>query len=402
MSKKLRNRFLALTCVLGFIGLGGLYYTNWVVQRPFAIILFVGDGLNTSLLPAARLYGGGADHRLRLESLPHLAILSTYANDFAVPDAASAASAIATGQRVNNRSLAIDPAGNPLPALFELAQRSGRATGLVTNAALTDAATAAFYGKTDSPLDHLELARQLVDDIDLSVILGGGEASFLPESKDGARTDGRDLMLEMRKQGYDIVHSEAELERTPAWQFPRVFGMFGRGNLEFAGDDQIRLGQPTLAEMTTRAISLLQYNPKGYLLIVDAALIGKAAHHNEGERVLNEIRELDSAVGAAIRYAGDEALIIVAGKQSIGGFTLNGYPFKNDRGVSILGVNADAVPLITWSTGPGSESEPTAVTTPAAIGTASDAIATSIGPGSERLQGFKDNTDVFGTIKDNL
>ncbi len=402
MSKKLRNRFLALTCVLAFIGLGALYYTNWVVQRPFAIILFVADNLNTSTLPAARLYEAGADRRLRLESLPHLAVLSTHANDFAVPDAASAASALATGERVNNRTLAIDPAGNPLPALFELAQRSGRATGLVTNAALTDSTPAAFYAKSDNPLDHLELARQLVDDIDLSVILGGGEASFLPTSKDGARTDGRDLMLEIRKQGYDIVHSEAELERTPAWQFPRVFGMFSRGNLKFAGEDQVRLGQPTLAEMTTRAISLLQYNPKGYVLVVDAGLIGKAAHHNEGERVLREIVELDRAVGAALRYAGDQALIIVAGKQSIGGFSLNGYPFKNDRGVSILGVNADSVPLITWSTGPGSESEPAAVTTTAAIGTAADAIATSSGPGSEALQGLKENTDVFRAIRDNL
>ena len=402
MSKKRRNRFLALTCVLVFIGLGALYYTNWVVQRPFAIILFVGDGLNTSLLPAARLYQGGADHRLRLESLPHLAVLTTYANDFAVPDASSAASALATGQRVNNRNLSIDAAGNPLPALFELAQRAGRATGLVTNTALTDAATAAFYAKTDNPLDHLELARQLVDDVDLSLVLGGGEASFLPESKDGSRTDGRDLMLELRKQGYDIVRSEADLTRTPAWQFPRVFGMFGRGNLEFSGDDQIRLGQPSLAEMTTRAIRLLQYNPSGYLLIVDAGLIAKAAHHNEGERVLAEIQELDRAVGAALRYAGDKALIIVAGKQSIGGFNLNGYPFKNDRGVSILGVNADSVPLITWSTGPGSDTEPAAVTTAAAIGTAADAIATSTGPGSERLQGFKESTDVFSVIAENL
>ncbi|MGC1481513.1 MAG: alkaline phosphatase [Chthoniobacterales bacterium] len=402
MSKKLRNRFLALTCVLIFIGLGALYYTNWVVQRPFAIILFVGDGLTTSQLPAARLYRDGADHRLQIESLPHVAILTTYANDFAVSDPAAAASALATGQRVNNRTLSVDPAGNPLPALFELAQRSGRVTGLVTNAALTDPAPAAFYAKTETPLDHLEVARQLVDDIDLSVILGGGESSFLPEGKDGTRTDGRDLMLEMRRQGYEVVRSERELSDTPGWKFPRVFGVFSRGNLEFAGEDQGRLGQPTLAELVTRAISLLQYNPQGYLLVVDASLIAKAAGHNEGERVLREINELDRAVSAALRYAGEDALIIVTGKQSVGGFHLNGYPFKNDRGVSVLGTNADGVPLITWSSGPGSEGQPTAANTAAAIGTVEDTIAVSTGPGSESLQGFKDNTDVFRVIQENL
>ncbi len=402
MTKRSRNRFLALICILAFIGLGALYYTNWVVQRPFAIILFVGDGLTSGQLPAARLFQDGADHRLRLETLPHLALLTTYANDFAVSDAAAAASAFATGHRVNNRNLAVDPSGNPLPGLFELAQRSGRATGLVTNSALTDPSPAAFYAKTETPLDHLELARQLVDDIDLSVILGGGESSFLPESKDGSRTDGRDLVLEMRKQGYEIVRSENELDAAPAWRSPRVFGMFGLGNLEFADEDPPRPGQPTLAAMVTRAISLLQYNPKGYLLVVDAGLIAKAAGHNEGERVLREIVELDRAVAAALRYAGDNALIIVAGKQSVGGFHLNGYPFKNDRGVSIFGDNADGIPLITWSTGPGSESEPAAANAAAAINTAEDTIAVSTGPGSEALQGFKENTDVFRVIRDNL
>lgn len=416
MSKKLRNRFLALCCLLVFAGLGFLFYTNWVVQRPFAIILFVGDGMTTGMLPAARLYENGADHRLTLESLPHVALLTTFANDFAVPDSASAASALATGQRVNNRNLAIDPSGNPLPGLFELAQSSGRSVGLVTNAALTDPAPAAFYAKSDNPLDHLELARQLVDDIDLDVILGGGEASFLPEAKDGTRTDGRDLMLEIRRQGYEIVRNSAELESAPAWRAPRVFGMFSRGNLEFAGPEQARLSQPTLAEMVTRAISLLQYNPKGYLLVVDAGLIAKASHHNEGERVLREIAELDRAVAAALEYAGDKALIIVTGKQSIGGFTMNGYPFKNDRGVSALGMSPDGIPLITWSTGPGGTfsdplaptatepptAEPAAFPTAAAIGVAEDVIAASTGPGSENLQGFQPNTAIFETIRDNL
>jgi hypothetical protein len=63
MSKKIRNRFVALGCLLVFIGLGVLFYVNWVVQKPFAIILFLTDNLTTSTLTAARIYGNGADHR---------------------------------------------------------------------------------------------------------------------------------------------------------------------------------------------------------------------------------------------------------------------------------------------------------------------------------------------------
>ena len=96
---KLRNQLLALVCLLVFIGLGFLYFRTWVVQKPFAIILFVGDGLTTRTLSAARQFNRGAEHRLELESFPHVALLTNYANDFAVPDAAAATAALAVFAR---------------------------------------------------------------------------------------------------------------------------------------------------------------------------------------------------------------------------------------------------------------------------------------------------------------
>ena len=96
----------------------------------------------------------------------------------------------------------------------------------------------------------------------------------------------------------------------------------------------------------------------------------------------------------------------------MGGLRLNGFPFRNDKGAGILGINAQGVPSITWSTGPGSglnnspaglaSTEPSAFKTAAAIGTAEDVIAVSSGPGSEELTGFKDNTDIFKIIQKGL
>ena len=102
MNKKTRNRLLALGCLLVFLALGGLFYINWVVQRPFAVIVFLADNLTPSVLTPARNYQGGADHRLQIEKFPNIALVTTHANDFAVPDAAAAASSIATGQKGNN------------------------------------------------------------------------------------------------------------------------------------------------------------------------------------------------------------------------------------------------------------------------------------------------------------
>ena len=408
----MRNRLLALVCLLVFLAVGVLFYVNWVVQRPFAIILFLSDNLGSSALTSARIYAGGADYRLEIEKFPHLALLTTQANDFAVADSAAAAGAIATGQKPNNRTLRLEAGRAPLPTLMELAHRSGRATGIVSNTSLTDATAAAFYAKTTDPLDFQAIALQLAETPDVNVFLGGGAADFLPDTKDGRRKDGRDLILEMRNRGYDIVRNQQEMESTPLWRAPKVLGLFSMGQLAYAGEVQVSAAQPSLAEMVLQAILQLQYNPKGYLLVVDAGLAGKASSQNEAERTLKEIVALDQAVSVARRYAGDKALIVVAGKQNSGGLRLNGYSFRNDKGAAILGINAQGVPSLTWSTGPGSgqtmtpdgiaHTEPSAFTTAAAVGTAEDAIAVSAGPGSEELVGFRDNTDVFHIIQKGL
>src|SRR3954452_9893038 len=114
---KLRNQLLALFCVLVFLGLGYLYIRTWVVQKPFGIILFVSDGVVARHLTMARLFDGGADHQLALESFPNAALLRNFANDFAVPDDAAAATAFATGYRGNPRALSVDTSGAPLTTI---------------------------------------------------------------------------------------------------------------------------------------------------------------------------------------------------------------------------------------------------------------------------------------------
>ena len=408
VSKKFRNRLLALGCLVVFLAVGVLFYVNWVIQRPFAVILFLSDNLTPSVLTAARIYAGGADNRLAIERLPHLALLSAQANDFAVADGAAAAGAVATGRKANNQSLRFE--GEKLPTLIGLARKSGRATGIVSNTSLTGATAAAFYTATPDPLDFEAIGRDLAEKSDISVLLGGGAGDLLPDSKDGRRRDGRDLILEMRNRGYDIVRNRQEMENTPRWRSPKVLGLFSNGPLAFA--DEVVASQPSLSDLVLQAILLLQYNPKGYLLVVDAGLSGAASLQNQGERTLREILALDRAVATAVAYAGENAVIVVAGRSNPGGLRMNGYSFRNDKGAGVLGINAQGVPSLTWSTGPGSGSksspdglartEPSSFPTAAAIGTAEDVVSASTGPGTEGLQGFRDNTDIFRILAPGL
>ena len=262
---------------------------------------------------------------------------------------------------------------------------------------------------------------------EVDLVLGGGAREFLPEAKDGTRKDGRDLLLEIRRKGFDLVRSKAELEAIPDWRRPRLLGVFTPGELAFADQIEARREQPSLPDMVRRAIELLQYNRAGYLLVVDAGLMRKAAEQNDGEHTLAEMVEFDRAVAIARRYAGPKSTIVVCGDVAVGGLNLNGYPFRKDRGIAILGLNSAGDPWVSWASGPNGEKsygaaklaahlpppdatssppsipqEPGAFHAPAALDTVDDVVAFGIGPGAENLRGSIDNTAIFQMIRDLL
>jgi alkaline phosphatase len=420
---KWRNHLLALLLLLAFAGLGVIYFQHWVVQKPFGIILFIGEGLSPGRLAATRIYAGGADKNLALDRMEHVALVKNYSKDFAVPDQAAAATAIATGEKVNNRAIATGNEGKPLTSIVELARDGGRAIGLVTDANLTETTCAAFYAHSSDPNDTDSIAREFVERGRIDIALGAGLAQFLPTTKGGTRQDKRDLVLELRRNGFDVVQTRTELEAIPAWKHSKLFGAFSNGDLAFANQVEERSQQPSLADMTRRAIELLQYNTGGYLLIVDAALMRKAAQLNQGERTLNETAELDRAVLVAHRYAGARSTIVVCGDIAIGGMSLNGTPFRKDSGIAIIGLNSAGQPWITWAAGPNGVRpygaakvpspspneqataepiEPGAFYTKSALPTVDDVIAFGSGRGTEALQGSIDHTAIFRLLRDQL
>jgi len=418
---KWRNQLLALLCLAVFAGLGVLYFQHWVVQKPFGIILVIGEGLAPERIALTRVYLGGSDARLALDGMPHVALVTNHSRDFAVSDQAAAASALATGVKVNNRSLSVDPTGKPLASILELAHSRGRATGLVTNGSLTNATCAAFFAHATNANDIDQVASQLVEGGKIDLCLGMSAAEFLPQAKQGQRQDNRDLLLGLRQNGFDVVRTRAELESIPVWRRPKLFGAFGdgdNGSNQGAWNDE-----PALSDMVRRSIELLQYNQRGYLLVVDAARMRKAAEMNNAEKTLTETAELDRTLSTAQRYAGPNSTIIVCGDTAIGGLHANGFPFRKDSGIALLGLNPSGEPWMTWAAGPKGvqsygaakspeketsgdtrkeQTEPAAFYTRSALETVEDVVSFGSGPGTEALHGTIDNTQIFKIIRDEL
>src|SRR3954454_9508611 len=217
---KWRNQLLALFCLVVFAALGILYFQHWVVQKPFGIILFIGEGLTPQRLASARVYAGGADGKLAVDNLPNLALLANYSKDFAAPDEAAAATAVATGTKVNNGAMAVDDKGVALTNILELARARGRATGLITNGEMTDPTPAAFYSHRPDASDPDAIADEFSTKMPVDIGMGGGLKRFLPRAKGGERQDDHDLLLALRRSGFDVVRTRAELEAIPAWRRP--------------------------------------------------------------------------------------------------------------------------------------------------------------------------------------
>lgn len=423
---KWRNQLLALLCLIAFAGLGVLYFQHWVVQRSFGIILIIGEGLGPERIALTRSYLGGADARLNVDSMPQVASVKNYARDFAVADQAAAATALATGVKVNNRSLSIDAKGKALPTIIELARESGRATGLISDKNLTNPTCAAFYAHSNNAGDTEQIAKQFVEGGKIDIGLGSSAAEFLPETKHGRRQDQRDLLLELRGSGFDVVRTRADLEAIPPWRRPKLFGAFG-DNDGARDSNQNWSDEPSLSDSVRRAIELLQYNQRGYVLVVDAARMREAAEANDAENALKQTAEFDRAVATAHRYAGGRSTIIVCGDVAIGGLHANGYPFRKDSGIALLGLNPAGQPWLTWATGPKGmqsfgaaklpenereispsagpqkeQSQPAAFYATSGLPTLEDIVAFGSGRGSEALHGTIENTDIFKILSDQL
>ncbi len=403
-----RVRFAAVCVLSAFCAAAFLYYRQWVNPRPNGVILFVAPGLDAALLAAARLEAGGPEHRLALDRMPHSGLMRVASADNAVPDTAAAATSLSTGHKVLNGYAGMDTAGSALDNLLYIAQRRLRATGFLTTAALPNPVAAAFTAHVPDPAMSLDITAQMIDSANADILMGGGLPHFLPAGSDGAgfRDDGRNLVAEARAKGVLIVESAADLDSLEWWRLPRVLGLFSDGDFMYQHDLERWFGgkthptlQPRLPDMVATSIPLLQRRFRnGYFLVVHAGLIAKAAGEGNLPCALGEMRELDHAVRTAMAYAGRGALVVVAAPHGVAGFELTGsVPLPLPA------------PLPSPFGPPAPAPSPTLAPRPApsrasvcGAPSASDALVFGAGPGSERLDGIIENTDLFEILRDAL
>ncbi|HEX9691331.1 MAG TPA: alkaline phosphatase [Gemmatimonadales bacterium] len=333
------------------------------------IILFIGDGVGTGQWTAAAF----AADRLAVHQFPVVGLVDVRPTDQKITDSAASATAYATGVRTYNGAIGVAPDSTPVPTILELATERGLATGLVATSRITHATPASFAAHVPDRGMEMEIARQMIQDHEITVIMGGGRAWF-----DGRRRpDARDLLAEVRAR-YTVITTPEALEAVDATGMDRLFALVSEDHMPAAvqairnhgrrpeadtgagdegGETWLPLRIPTLGKMTSVSLDVLDRDPDGFFLMVEAAQPDWRSHGNEPlGAVVGEMLDFDGAIAAALEYQRrrPETLILVTGDHETGGLAI-----QYGRGGSLVAAyttgdhTAQLIPL--FAKGPGAE-----------------------------------------------
>lgn len=289
------------------------------VTQPANVIMMVMDGSSNNAVTLSRWYKGG---NLALDAILTGAV-RTYSAESALTDSAPAATALATGHKSNRKFVGVLPAVINSPGLAQLAKgdtmrpvanvlegakQQGMATGLISTSEIQHATPAGFSAHVKNRSQYDDIAEQQVYQ-DIDVVLGGGFASLIPGTANNARKDGENLVNVLKEKNYDIIKTRDELLKSTS---SKIWGSFALNALAYNIDRPItRASEPTLAEMTSKAIQTLKQNDKGFFLFVEGSKVDWAAHANDTIGIISEILAFDEAVQKALDFAKEDGYTTV-------------------------------------------------------------------------------------------
>ncbi|MFZ2497224.1 alkaline phosphatase [Methanosarcina sp.] len=297
------------------------------------VIVLVPDGCSQSVQTLARWYSGNP---LMLDEMV-AGTVSTYSADSVITDSSSAATAFATGYKTTNGFVSVGPSNasvlsllespseelqySPLATVIEGAKLEGKATGLVATSRVSHATPAAFASHIDNRDNENEIMEQMVYE-GIGVVFGGGYRHLIPEAEGGKRTDGENLTEVLLDRGYQYVDSRDEMENLSSG---KAWGLFASSHMAPDIDrGELAPEEPSLAEMTGKAVELLSQDKDGFFLMVEGSQVDWANHANDPAYAVTDFLAFDEAVKVAVEFAEKDGhtLVLAFPDHNTGGMTI--------------------------------------------------------------------------------
>lgn len=394
-----------------------------------SVIFIHPDGAGLGHWGLLRVHHAGPDGEIAWDRLPAMATYRPHMRDSLAPSSHSGGTVHAYGVKVPQDSFGMDGAEIPLAAsgerisIMREAQRAGRAVGIVNSGHLAEPGTACFLASVPKRSMTVEIARQLLES-KAEVILGGGEALFLPKGVQGRhgtgrRDDGRDLIAEARAAGYTVVFTRDELAAVPAGT-THLLGLFSEMNtfndrseetLRDRGLVPFPAERPTVGEMTRAALRVLAADVDGFMLVVEEEGTDNFSNTKNAAGMLEAMRRADEVIAIAEthRATNPATLVLVAADSDASRPQLVAMPESDgiivrdrplpatlpDDGAALDGVDGSGtVPFLAAPDANGARLA-FAVAWASYQDGGEPILVRAAGPGSELVRGNLDNTDIY-------
>jgi len=277
------------------------------------MIVLIGDGLGQGQIDLTRYMTEGKDAELELMQLPNVGLMMTSSTQ-GVPDSAAAGTAMATGHKTDNGMVGMSPTGAELDSILDYAETLNKSTGIISTNKVTDATPAAFSVSAESRDNEGAIAKAILNN-GVEVVLGGGADEFTAE------TAGEDVVKMAQEMGYEHVTNQTELVNAKASN-NKLLGLFNPSYMNYKLDrDNVNSNEPSLKEMTKKAIQVLSRDEDGFFLMSEGARIDHAAHAADIHGVVAETLEFDETVEYAVEWAkknGNTMVVVVADHETLG------------------------------------------------------------------------------------
>ncbi|WP_042145310.1 MULTISPECIES: alkaline phosphatase [unclassified Pseudoalteromonas] len=324
------------------------------------VILMIGDGMGAQQVGLLEEYARRAPQSI-YNTKNNITALSKFANagqmglslnaphgetGSLVVDSACSATQLATGLASGSEMVGLDINGNKVQTILEKAKAMGKATGLVSDTRITHATPAAFASHQPHRSHESEIAVELVSSGNVDVLLSGGARVFLPSDiktdeieraamaelglplstyKKSKRSDDRNIILEAKDDhGYNLAFDAEQLD---AVEGDKLLGLFSNSGMadgiaySACKKDNI-CTQPSLREMTLKALNILSKDDDGFFLMIEGGQIDWAGHVNDTGWMLHELLKFDEAVDAVYEWVKDreDTLVVVTADHETGSF----------------------------------------------------------------------------------
>lgn len=374
---------------------------------PKHVIVMIADGCGFNHVAATSLFEHGKTGTQPYEAFPVKLAMSTYgegheyvpalawqyfnyvSNAVGSVDSAAAATAMSTGVKTYDAAIGVDLDHRPLRHAIEVAEAQGMATGVVTSVEISHATPAAFVAHHRNRDSYDAIARQMIYDSRLEVIMGCGHPLFDVDGEPIARPrqfryvggtkawedlrDGRATGADADGDGtsdeWSVVFTRDEFRSLTSGSTPgRVLGIAKKATtlqqdrrrdpnaapfvVPYNGD------VPTLAEMAQAALNVLDEDPEGFFLMIEGGAVDWAGHDNQTGRMIEEMTEFNKAVQAVLEWVGKhsnwrQTLLVVTADHDTGYLTGpgSGPSEQEPKWTGPVGRGPGQVPDVEWHSG---------------------------------------------------